>query len=136
MTDPNKTILIGRCVKDGELIKGENKKTRLVFPLAVNRSVKKGENWVDEVSYFDITLWDKTAENLQQYITKGKVIYIEGYLRQDRWTDSTGKNMSKINIIVEVINPFIERVHKNENSSEQNGFEDKVYVPNYEDVVF
>lgn len=68
--------------------------------IAVNRSRKQGEQWVDEVSYFDVTIWGKTAENLRPYLTKGKLIGIDGFLKQDRW-EKDGQRFSKIRIVAE-----------------------------------
>lgn len=68
--------------------------------IAVNRSRKQGEQWVDEVSYFDVTIWGKTAENLRPYLTKGKLIGIDGFLKQDRW-EKDGQRFSKIRVVAE-----------------------------------
>lgn len=68
--------------------------------IAVNRSRKQGEQWVDEVSFFDVTIWGKTAENLRPYLTKGKLIGVDGFLKQDRW-EKDGQRFSKIRIVAE-----------------------------------
>lgn len=68
--------------------------------IAVNRSRKQGEQWVDEVSYFDVTIWGKTAENLRPYLTKGKLIGVDGFLKQDRW-EKDGQRFSKIRVVAE-----------------------------------
>ena len=105
MTDTNKVILIGRLTRD--LGSNEydfayigNGTAKANVSIACNRSVKRGEEWQDEVSYFDVTIWGKTAENLKPYLLKGKQIAIVGYLKQDRW-EKDGKNFSKISVIAE-----------------------------------
>jgi len=50
------------------------------------------------VSFFDVTIWGKTAENLKPYLVKGKQIAVDGYLKQDRW-QKDGQNFSKVNIV-------------------------------------
>lgn len=104
MQDVNSLILIGRLTKDLSL---EYKQSGLAVgetSIAVNRSVKKGDKWEDEASFFDITLFGKTAENLKQYLVKGKQVAIKGSLKQDRWNDKeTGKQKSKISIVTEDI---------------------------------
>ena len=103
MTDLNHVVLIGRLTRDlgtdersfGYVANGQ---ARANVSIAVNRSRKNGEQWVDEVSYFDVTIWGKTAENLKPYLLKGKQIAIDGYLKQDRW-EKDGQKMSKINIV-------------------------------------
>ena len=103
MTDLNHVVLIGRLTKDlgtdersfGYVANGQ---ARANVSIAVNRSKKTGEQWSDEVNYFDVTIWGKTAENLKPYLTKGKQIAIDGYLKQDRW-EKDGQKMSKVTIV-------------------------------------
>lgn len=103
MTDLNHVVLIGRLTRDlGEDERSfgyvANGQARANVSIAVNRSRKNGEQWVDEVNYFDITIWGKTAENLKPYLLKGKQICVEGYLKQDRW-EKDGQKMSKVTIV-------------------------------------
>lgn len=122
MTDLNLVGIVGRVVKQPDLVqKGESGVNLLTFSLAVNRDYKKKDtdgnySYEERVSYFDFTLFGKRAENLQKYLTKGKLVTVEGYLEQDRWT-SDGKNFSRIKIVPVKIDPFVERVSK-ENQSE------------------
>lgn len=107
MTDVNEVILIGRLTKDCGADERSfsyvgNGTAKAVVSLAVNRSVKKGDNWEDEVSYFDVTIWGKTAENLKANLVKGKQICVCGYLKQDRW-EKDGKKQSRTNIIAESV---------------------------------
>jgi single-strand DNA-binding protein len=97
--DINKVIVIGRLVRDAELKYTTAGQPVSKFSLAINEKKKSGDEWVDDVSYVDITLWGKQAENLHQYLTKGKQIAIDGKLRQERWTDrDSGQNRSKISV--------------------------------------
>lgn len=103
MQDVNSVILIGRLTRDlgtdersfGYVANGQ---ARANVSIAVNRSKKSGEEWVEEVSYFDVTIWGKTAENLKPYLTKGKQIAVDGYLKQDRW-EKDGQKMSRVSIV-------------------------------------
>jgi single-strand DNA-binding protein len=107
MTDLNKVILIGRltqdCGNDERSFKYVGNGTaKAIVSLAVNRSVKKNGNWVDEVSFINVTIWGKTAENLKQYLKKGTQICVEGYLTQDRW-EKDGKKESRLNVTAESV---------------------------------
>lgn len=102
MTDINHVTLVGRLTRDV----GADERSFAYLPsgqaranvsIAVNRSRKNGDQWVEEVSYFDVTIWGKQAESLKPYLTKGKQIAIEGYLRQDRW-EKDGQKQSRITI--------------------------------------
>ena len=96
--DINHVVLVGRLTRDSEL-KYTNTGTAIgKFSIAVNRRKRSGDQWTDEVSYFDIVLWGKTAEALNQYLQKGKQIAVSGELRQNRW-EQDGQNRSKVEII-------------------------------------
>lgn len=107
MTDLNHVVLIGRITQDvgaDERSFGytNNGQARANISIAVNRSKKNGDQWVDDVSYFNIALWGKTAENLKQYLTKGKQICVEGHLHQDRW-EKDGQKQSRISISADTV---------------------------------
>ena len=101
MTDMNRVSIIGRVVRDiggndfGYTAGGT---ARLNLSIAVNRSEKSGGQWADRASFFDITVWGKTAENVKSYIGKGKQIAVDGYLDQQRW-EKEGKKFSKVVIV-------------------------------------
>ncbi|GHU11713.1 single-stranded DNA-binding protein [Spirochaetia bacterium] len=103
MADINHVVLVGRLTRDAELKYTANGQAVSKFSIAVNRSVKKGDQWESEPSFFDITLWGKRAESLNQYLVKGKQISVNGELRQDRW-EQDGKNRSKVEVIASNIN--------------------------------
>ena len=98
MADLNHVTLIGRLTRDAELKYTPGGLAISSFSIAVNRRRKNGDQWVDEVSYFDINLYGKPAESLKQYLTKGKQIAVDGELRQDRW-EKDGQNHSRIVIV-------------------------------------
>ncbi|MBQ1778269.1 MAG: single-stranded DNA-binding protein [Acidaminococcaceae bacterium] len=95
MTDLNNISLIGRLTRDAEVSYTPNGTAAAKFALAVNRSVKKGDNWVDEASYIDCQMYGKMAESLKPYLTKGKQIGIDGWLKQERW-ESNGEKRSRV----------------------------------------
>ena len=107
MTDLNKVILMGRLTRDLGTDERSfsyvgNGTAKAEVSIACNRGKKQGDSWVDETSYFNITIWGKTAENLKPYLTKGKEILVIGYLNQDRW-EKDGKKESRINIVADEV---------------------------------
>lgn len=107
MTDLNHVVLIGRLTQDlgsDERSFGYvgNGQARANVSIAVNRSKKEGDQWKDEVNYFNITIWGKTAENLKPYLTKGKQICVEGHLKQDRW-EKDGQKQSRVTIVADSV---------------------------------
>ena len=105
MTDLNHVIEIGRLTRDiserdfGYTTGGT---ARLNLSIAVNRSVKKNGAWTDSVSYFDVTVWGKIAENIKACLYKGKRIAVDGYLDQQRW-EKDGVKYSKVVIIADSV---------------------------------
>ena len=107
MTDLNHVVLIGRLTQDlgtdersfGYIGNGQ---ARANVSIAVNRAKKNGDQWIDEVNYFNITIWGKTAENLKPYLTKGKQICVEGHLKQDRG-EKDGQKQSRITIVADSV---------------------------------
>jgi len=97
MADINNVVLVGRLTRNAELKYTPGGMAVSKISIAVNRKFKKGDEWVDEVNFFDVTIWGKTAESLQQYLLKGKQIGVEGELRQSRW-EKDGKTLSKVEI--------------------------------------
>jgi single-strand DNA-binding protein len=98
MADLNHVVLIGRLTRDAELKYTASGQAVCKFSIAVNRRRKNGEQWEDEANFFDIVLWGRQGESLNQYLVKGKMIGIEGELRQDRWQQD-GQNRSKVEIV-------------------------------------
>jgi single-strand DNA-binding protein len=98
MADLNHVTLIGRLTRDAELKYTSGGQAVCKFSIAVNRRRKNGDQWEDEPNFFDIVLWGRQGESLNQYLVKGKMVGIDGELRQDRWQQD-GQNRSKVEII-------------------------------------
>lgn len=97
MADVNHVILIGRMTRDAELKYTSGGMAVCKFAIAVNKRRKQGEQWVDEANFFDIVLWGRSGETLNQYLVKGKQVAVEGELHQNRW-EQDGQSRSKIEI--------------------------------------
>jgi len=93
--DINSVTIVGRLTRDAEL-KYTNSGTAVTkLGIAVNRSRKDGDQWVDEANFFDISLWGRRGESLNQYLQKGTKIAVTGELRQDRW-EQDGQSRSRV----------------------------------------
>ena len=98
MADLNHVVLIGRLTRDAELKYTSGGQAVCKFSIAVNRRKKNGDQWEDEANFFDIVVWGRQGESLHTYLKKGKMVGIDGELRQDRWQQD-GQNRSKVEII-------------------------------------
>lgn len=90
----NQVILMGRLTRDPETRTTPSGKTVTSFSLAVDRL---GAD--DQADFFDVTAWEKTGELVQQYLSKGRRVLVQGRLRQDSWDDKeTGKKRSRVEV--------------------------------------
>ena len=92
---------------------------KLDFNLYLELQYERMEEWIEEVSFIDLTIFGKTAENMHKHLTKGKLVSVEGYIKQERWQDKDGKTLSRLKIVPEKINPFVERMPKDTNVEQQ-----------------
>jgi single-strand DNA-binding protein len=97
MADINHVVLVGCLTRDAELKFTASGQGVCKFSIAVNRSRKVGDKWEEEASFFDIVLWGKQGESLNQYLVKGKQVAVAGELRQERW-EQDGQNRSKVTV--------------------------------------
>ena len=97
--DLNLVALSGRLVRESELRYTNGGMAICRFSLAVNRRTKKGDNWEDEASFFDCSMFGKSAESVNQFLEKGKQVNVHGELRQNRW-EQDGESRSRVEVIV------------------------------------
>lgn len=97
----NQVILVGHTTRDPEVKEiGADSKVATIR-LAVNRSYKKGDEWIDKPTFIDCEAWNQKAEYIEKTVGKGTEVYIRGRLEADEWTTkATGEKRSKIKIYV------------------------------------
>ena len=95
----NRSTIIGRIANDLVLRETATQKSVCEFRLAVNRPVNKdGEKIAD---FINCRVWNKTAENLVKYQTKGSLIAVSGRLQVDNYLDKDGNTRYNTYILVE-----------------------------------
>lgn len=97
----NRVIIAGHATRDPELKTLPSGTTVCEFGLAANRKWKSGEKSGEEVLFVDCAAFGRQGEVINQYVTKGKALLVEGRLKLDQWTDQSGGKRSKISIVVE-----------------------------------
>ncbi|HOZ70990.1 MAG TPA: single-stranded DNA-binding protein [Spirochaetales bacterium] len=95
MADLSVAVLVGRLTRDAELKYTNSGQAVCHFSVATSSRKKKGDQWVDEASFWDVDLWGKQGESLNQYLVKGKLVAVEGTMRQDRW-EQDGQSRMKV----------------------------------------
>ena len=103
MASFNKVILVGNLTRDPELRYTPKGMAIAKIGIAVNRvwTNEAGEK-KEEVTFVDVDVFGRTAENVGQYMRKGRPILIEGRLRLDQWDDKqTGQKRSRLGVVLE-----------------------------------
>ena len=86
----NKVILMGRLVADPELKQTTSNISVCKFTIAINRPFVSKDGGERQSDFINIVVWRNTAEFVSKYFTKGKMIIVEGALRNNNYTDSNG----------------------------------------------
>jgi len=100
MASYNRVVLMGNLTRDPELRYIPSGSAVSDITLAVNDRVKRNDQWVEETTFVDVTLWARTAEVANEYLSKGSNILVEGRLKLDRW-EKDGQKHSKLRVVAE-----------------------------------
>ena len=93
MGSVNKVILVGNLGRDAELRYTPGGAAVATLNLATTEVWNdKGGQRQEKTEWHRIVLWGKQAESLQEYLTKGKQIYVEGKLQTRKWKDKDGND--------------------------------------------
>ena len=98
--DTNKVVMIGRLTKHADLEYTQGGTAVVKFSLANNWRRKTGEEWKEEVSFFDCVLYGRRGEGLQRYLTKGTRVALECEARQHRW-EKDGATRSRVQFVID-----------------------------------
>lgn len=94
----NQVMLIGHVTRDPD-VKNVSQSTVATFRLAINRSYKKGNEWVEKPTFVDCECWNQRAEYVKAKIGKGTEVWVRGRLESDEW-EKDGERRSKLKIYV------------------------------------
>ena len=95
----NKVLLMGNLTRDPE-VKYTPKGTAVCdLGIAINDTYKAQDGTMKEtVTYVDVEVWGRTAENCKQYLAKGRPVFVEGQLRLDQWETPQGEKKSRMKV--------------------------------------
>jgi single-strand DNA-binding protein len=96
----NTVIMMGRLTKDPEIRFTATGMPVASFTLAVNRRFQKEDQKAD---FFNVTAWNKTAEFVGKYFTKGQQVLVSGRLENRSWEDNTGIKRYATDVIAEEV---------------------------------
>tara|TARA_Y100000748_G_C15173824_1_gene362756 strand:- start:56 stop:484 length:429 start_codon:yes stop_codon:yes gene_type:complete len=95
----NKVMLIGNVGQDPELRYTPDGNPVANFSIAVNRRRKVGDEFKDETEWFNIVCFSRTAENVNQYLSKGQKVYVEGRFQSSEYVGQDGNQRKSFEVI-------------------------------------
>ena len=101
MSDINTVVVKGNLTRDAELKYTGSGTALCKFSIANNRW--QGKDRDEYANFFEVILWGRQGEALNQYLTKGKPVIVQGELRQNRW-EQEGQKRSRVEIIANEVN--------------------------------
>jgi single-strand DNA-binding protein len=102
MASINRVIVMGNLTRDPELRYTPGGAAVAGFGLGVNRRYRDRDGLPnDEVTFVEIVTWGKQAESCSEYLAKGRLVLIEGRLRQERWKTAEGEARSALTVVAE-----------------------------------
>jgi len=104
MSSVNKVILVGHLGKDPELRYLEGNVSVASFPLATSETFNKDGKKVEQTEWHNIVMWRGLADVAAKYLTKGRLVYIEGKLRTRSYEDKEGVRRYTTEIVAESFN--------------------------------
>lgn len=99
MRSVNKVILIGNLTRDPELKQTTNGQSIVTFGLATNREWVVGNEKKSLAEYHNIAAWGTLAEICGKFLKKGKLVYVEGYLKTRSWDSPEGVKIFRTEIV-------------------------------------
>lgn len=101
----NKIILIGNLTRDPEIRYTPSGVPVATVPIAVNSRYRQGEELKEETLFIDAIVFGKQAETCTQYLNKGRMVLVEGRLRERRW-EYEGQKKHRFEVIANNIKFF------------------------------
>ncbi len=99
----NKAIIVGNLGRDPELRYTNSQTAVCNLNVATTRRVKRDEKWEDETEWHRITVWGKQAESCNEYLSKGRQVYVEGRLQTRKYEDKDGVTKYSTDIVAEEV---------------------------------
>ena len=118
----NRVVLVGRLTKEPELRTTPSGVKVCQYTLAVNRT-RKAEGQ-PEADFINCVSWNKTAELMNQYLSKGALIGIEGRIQTRNYDDNSGRKVYVTEVITDSVQ-FLEskpKAQQNQNNMENGSY--------------
>lgn len=102
MRSVNKVIIIGNLTRDPEMKQTQNGQSVTTFGLATNREwVTTTQDKKKSTEFHEVVAWARLAEICNQYLRKGKLVYVEGYLKTRSWEAENGEKRFRTEVVLQ-----------------------------------
>ncbi len=118
----NRVDLVGRLTRDPELRHTTSGRAVCQISLAINRTFTN-QNGEREADFINVVVWDKQAENVSKYVTKGRLVSVEGRLQSRSYDGNDGKKVYVTEVVASNIS-YLES--KKDDSNNMNSLENSV----------
>jgi single-strand DNA-binding protein len=121
----NSVFLIGNLTRDPD-VRFLNSGTAVAkLGLAVNNRIKRGDEWVNDPCFVDITLFGKRAEWAGGNLDKGMQVFVEGRLQFRSWETQDGQKRSKLEVVADIVKLVARDSESPSSSSREPGDDDE-----------
>jgi single-strand DNA-binding protein len=126
----NKVMIIGNLGRDPEMRYTPSGRPVTTFSVATSRSwnTSEGEKRI-ETEWFNVVAWSSLAEICKQYLTKERLVYIEGRLQTRHWEDQEGNKHSATEIVASEMIVLEERREVSQASSDYDEGDEETLFP-------
>lgn len=115
----NKAILIGRLTRDPELRYTSSNRAVCQFTVAIDRPFTNQASGQREADFINVVAWDKTGENVGKYMSKGRLIAVEGRIQTRNYENNEGRRVYVTEVIANNVQ-FLES--RNAQNNDNNSF--------------
>jgi len=98
----NRVVLVGRLTRDPELRTTTTGKNVCGFGIAVSKRIKPSDGSPD-ADFFNVTAWGQTADYVSNYLTKGRLVSVDGRLQSRKYTNKDGLEVTMVEIVADNI---------------------------------
>ena len=113
----NKAILIGRLTRDPELRYTSSNRAVRQFTVAIDRPFTNQASGQREADFINVVAWDKTGENIGKYMTKGRLIAVEGRIQTRNYENNEGRRVYVTEVVASNVQFLESRNAANNNNS-------------------
>lgn len=117
----NEVVLMGRLTRDPELRKTPSDISVCTFSIACERDLVSKQTNERETDYFDIVAWRSTADFVEKYFAKGRMIIVKGRLQKRNYEDKNGNKRSVVEVVADSV--YFGDSKKNSDSSNAASYE-------------